>query len=198
MIQRSIAVALAALGLSLVVLPVSAGAATFTLVGTTARSCWEDTEGFTAPPDLQPNPLPAGSPPGTHFLRMTNHSTSSTVVLDTNGTVIVTDTITATIRNTTSGRVGGSQATCSGNWTFDAGTQRLTTTTTCNVTDLVGDSNTATIVATQAVYRLAGTILVRLETAPPPVETINVLTGPGAPFTYQRVCGASGTLHLVQ
>jgi len=185
----------AAIGLSFSVLPVSAGAATFTLAGTTFRSCWEDTEGFTSPPDLQPIPLPAGSP-GTHFLRQTDTSTSSTVVLNTNGTL--TSTITGTtIRSTTTGRVNGSETVCNGTWTFDAATQRLSTTSTCNFTNTFGGSSTGTL-DQQAIYRLAGTILVLAEPPTPVVETVNVLTGSGAPFSYQRVCGRSGTLHLVQ
>jgi hypothetical protein len=198
MTRRLLFASLAALGLSVAVLPASAGADTFTFVGSSFRSCWEDTEGFTAPPDLQPIPLPGGSPAGTHFLRLTSHSISATTIFNTTGTVTVTDNVATAIRNTTTGRVGSSQATCTGTWTFDPATQRVNTTSTCNVTDTIGDANTATVVSTQAIYRLAGTILVRIEPATPVVETVNVLTGTGAPFSYQRVCGFSGTLHLVQ
>ena len=64
--------------LSVAVLPAVAAAETFKFVGTSFRACWEDTEGFTAPPDLQPNPLPSGNPAGTHFLRLTTQSNSGT------------------------------------------------------------------------------------------------------------------------
>jgi hypothetical protein len=187
---------LAALGLSFAVLPVSTGAATFNFAGTTSRSCWEDTEGFTSPPDLQPIALPAGSPPGTHFLRQTDTAIFSTVALNTDGTLTSTSTGT-TIRGTTTGRVNGSETACNGTWTFDAATQRLSTTTTCSFTNTVGGSSTGTL-DQHTIYRLAGTILVLVEPTTPLVETVNVLTGSGAPFSYQRVCGRSGTLHLVQ
>ena len=197
MSRRLLFAALAALGLSVAILPASAGAATFTFVGTTFRSCWEDTEGFTAPPDLQPIPLPSGNPPGTHFLRLTTSANSSTVIFDTNGTVTTTDNISTSIRDTTTSRVAVSQLTCTGTLTFDPASQRVDTTSTCNFTNTIGGASTGTF-GTRAIYRVVGTTLVRLQPATPEVETFNVLTGSGAPFSFQRVCGASGTLHLVQ
>jgi hypothetical protein len=174
------------------------GAATFTFVGSLFRSCWEDTEGFTAAPDLQPNPLPGGSPTGTHFMRFTTQGNSRTVVFNTDGTVAVTEDISTAIRNTTSGRVGGSSTTCNGTWTFDAGTQVLSTDSTCNFTGIVGGANSGTITNAKTTYRVAGTTLVLLEPTTPVVETVNVLTGNGAPFSYDRVCGRSGSLYFVQ
>ena len=196
MTRRVLLGALAALGLSVAILPASAGAATFTFVGTTFRSCWEDTEGFTAPPDLQPIPLPSGTPPGTHFLRLTTSANSSTVIFDTSGTLTSTET-TTNIRSTTTTRVGVSETTCTGTLTFDPATQRVETTSTCNFASTIGGASTGTLGA-RRIYRVVGTTLVRLDPATPDVETVNVLTGSGAPYSFQRVCGHSGTLHLVQ
>lgn len=189
--------ALAAFALSIALLPASAGAETFKFVGTTFRSCWEDTEGFTAPPDLQPIPLPPGNPAGTHFLRLTTQSSSGTTIFNTDGTVTSTDITSTTIRNTTTSRVGVSEVACNGTWTLDAPTQQVGTTSTCNFTNTIGGSSTGTV-SSHVIYRLAGTTLVRVDPATPVVETVNVLTGPGAPFSYQRVCSFSGTLHIVQ
>lgn len=196
MTRRLRSALLVALGLSVAALPAVAAAETFKFVGTTFRSCWEDTEGFTAPPDLQPIPLPSGNPPGTHFLRLTTSSNSGTTVFNTDGTLTSTDVNSTTIRNTTTSRVGVSEVACQGTWILDAAAQRINTTSTCNFTNTVGGTSTGTSTS-HASYRLSDAILVRVNPAVPVVETVNVLTGPGAPFSYQRVCATSGTLHLV-
>jgi hypothetical protein len=189
--------ALTALALSVAVLPAVADAETVKFVGTSFRACWEDTEGFTAPPDLQPIPLPSGTPPGTHFLRLTTQSNSGTTIFNTDGTVTSTDLISTSIRNTTTSRVGVSELTCNGTWTLDAAAGRVATTSTCDFTNTVGGASTGTVTA-HSFYRLAGTTLIRVDPATPVVETVNVLTGPGAPYSYQRACTVSGVLQLVQ
>jgi hypothetical protein len=193
---RTLIALLATFAVCLALVPARAGAESFTFTGTTFRSCWEDTEGFTAPPDLQPIPLPGGTPPGTHFLRLTTGSNSGTVTLNTDGTVTTTSQST-TIRNTTTSRVGVSEVTCNGTWTFDPAALRLETTGQCNFANTIGGANTGTTPLNVS-YRLVGTTLVRVEPATPPIETVNVLTGANAPFSYQRLCAVSGTLHLVQ
>ena len=189
--------ALTVLALSVAALPAVAGAATFTFVGTTFRACWEDTEGFTAPPDLQPNPLPSGNPLGTHFVRLITQANSGTTVFNTDGTVTSTDIISTSIRNTTTSRVGVSEVACNGTWTLDGAAGRVATTSTCDFTNTIGGASTGNSTS-HALYRLAGTTLIRIDPATPVVETVNVLTGPGAPFSYQRVCTVSGALHLAQ
>lgn len=196
MTRRMLLAALAAFALSLASGAASVGAETFKFVGTGFRSCWEDTEGFTAPPDLQPIPLPAGNPPGTHFLRLTTQSNSSTVIFNTDGTVTSTGVISTSIRNTTTGRVGVSEVTCQATWTLDATTQRVSTSGTCQFANTIGGASTGTSTS-QALYQITGTTLVRIDPPTPVVETVNVLTGPGAPFSYQRVCANTGSLHLV-
>jgi hypothetical protein len=178
-------------------LPALVSADTFTFAGTTFRSCWEDTEGFTPAPDLQPNPLPAGNPPGTHFVRLTTIASSQTVTFNSDGSTSSSDNLSTSIRNTATSRIGVSNVTCNGTWTFDQATQRIATTGTCNFTNTIGGSSTGTLTS-HSIYRLAGTTLVRIDPDTPIVETVDVLTGPGAPFSYQRVCGSSGTLHLAQ
>jgi hypothetical protein len=188
---------LAALAVGLAILPAPVSAETITFVGSSFRSCWEDTEGFTSPPDLQPNPLPGGTPPGTHFLRLTTSTNAGTTIFDTNGTVTSTDSTTTSIRNTTTGRVNVSQVDCTGTWSLDPATLRVSTDSTCSFENTIGGASTGTTTS-QALYQLAGTTLVRINPPTPVVETVNVLTGPGAPFSYQRVCAASGALHLSQ
>jgi hypothetical protein len=175
----------------------AASADTIKFVGSGFRSCWEDTEGFTSPPDLQPIPLPGGTPPGTHFIRMTTFSTSSTTVFDTDGTVTSTDATSTVIRNTTTSRVGVSQIDCTGTWTIDPAALQVSTVSTCTFENTIGGANTGTLTS-HALYRLAGTTLVRLDPPTPVVETVDVQTGPNAPFSYQRVCASSGSLHLAQ
>jgi hypothetical protein len=187
---------LTVLGVCLMVLPAVAFAATFTFEGTTYRSCWDDTEGFTAPPDLQPIPLPGGNPPGVHFLRLVTAAVSSTVVFNTDGTLTSTNTDTE-IRNTTTGRVGVTINTCSGTWTFDAATQQVNTTRTCNFTNTIGGDSTGTSVS-HVTYSLVGTTLVRVQPLTPEVVTVNVLTGTNAPFSFQQVCGGSQTLFFAK
>ena len=194
--RRLLFAVLPVLGVCVMVLPALSVAATFTFEGTAFRSCWDDTEGFTAAPDLQPNPLPGGNPPGTHFLRLTTTASSTTVIIDTNGT-LTSDSTSTTIRNTTTGRLGVTPFTCSGTWTFDAATQQFSDTLNCNFTTTTGGDSTGTFVRL-ATYRVAGTTLVLIEPPTPVVETVNVLTGSGAPFSYQRVCGTSQTLFFVQ
>lgn len=196
MSRRTLFAALTALVLSLATAPAPSGAETFKFLGTGFRSCWEDTEGFTAPPDLQPIPLPPGNPPGTHFLRLTTQSNSAIVTFNTDGTVTSTDVISTSIRNTTTSRVGVSEVTCNGTWSLDPTTQQVSTTGTCEFTNTVGGTSTGTSTS-HSFYRLAGTTLVRIDPATPVVETVNVLTGSGAPFSYQRVCASTGSLHLV-
>ena len=108
-----------------------------------------------------------------------------------------TDIISTSIRNTTTSRVGVSEVACNGTWTLDAATGRVATTSACNFTNTIGGSSTGTSTS-HALYRLAGTTLIRIEPATPVVETINVLTGPNAPYSYQRVCTVSGVIYLVQ
>lgn len=191
--QRSLVAALTILTVCLAGLPAPAVAQTFTFLGTGLRSCWEDTEGFTAAPDLQPIPLPAGDPPGTHFRRRSDLTTSSTVIINTNGTH--TTSIISTIVRNTGTSIAVSTSTCSGPVTFDNGTQTLSVTNNCSFTNTIGGNSTGTLV-THTDYSLAGTTLVRREPSTPEVETVNVLTGTGAPFSYQRVCASTGSLHL--
>ncbi len=187
---------LTVLGVCLLVLPAVASAATFTFAGTTFRSCWDDTEGFTAAPDLQPIPLPGGTPPGVHFLRQVTAAVSATIVFSTDGTLTSTNTDTE-IRNTTTGRVGVTMNTCSGTWTFDAATQQVTTTRNCNFTNTIGGDSTGTSVS-HATYILAGLTLVRIQPLTPEVVTVNVQTGANAPFSFQQVCGGSQALFFVK
>ena len=194
--RRLALTAFTALSVCFTLTPMAAHAATFTLVGSSFRSCVEDTEGFTAAPDFQPNPLPGGNPTGTHFLRVTNHANSTTLVIDTNGTVTVTDQVTTNIRNTTPPRILVVTSTCNGTWNFDVGAQEFSTATTCSFSDIVPGPSTGTIGNLHATYRIAGTSLVRVEPTTPVVETVNVATGTGAPFSYQRICGTSATLTL--
>ena len=189
--------ALSALVLSIAVLPALAGAETFKFMGTTFRSCWEDTEGFTAPPDLQPIPLPSGNPPGTHFLRLTTQSNSGTTAFNSDGTVTGSDITSTSVRNTTTSRIGVSKVNCSGTWTLDPVTMQVSTSSTCDFTNTVGGTTTGTTTS-HGLYQLAGTTLIRIDPPTPFVEKLDVLTGPNTPFSYQRVCTVSGTLHLVQ
>jgi hypothetical protein len=170
-------------------------AETIRFTGSGFRACWEDTEGFTSPPDLQPNPLPGGTPPGTHFVRFTTFTSSGTTVFDTNGTLTSTDLTSTSIRNTTTSRVGVSQIDCTGTWTLDAATLRVSTASTCTFENTIGGSNTGTLTS-HALYQIAGATLVRIDPPTPVVETVTVETGPNAPFSYQRVCATSGALHL--
>lgn len=178
--RRLALTAFTALSVCFTLTPMPAHAATFTLVGSSFRSCVEDTEGFTAAPDFQPNPLPGGNPTGTHFLRVTNHANQ----------------VTTNIRNTTPPRILVVTSTCNGTWNFDVGAQEFSTATTCSFSDIVPGPSTGTIGNLHATYRIAGTSLVRVEPTTPVVETVNVATGTGAPFSYQRICGTSATLTL--
>jgi hypothetical protein len=73
----------------------------------------------------------------------------------------------------------------------------VSTTSTCTFDNTIGGSSTGTI-SSHALYQLAGTTLVRIDPPTPIVETVNVQTGPNAPFSYQRLCASSGALHLSQ
>jgi hypothetical protein len=92
-----------------------------------------------------------------------------------------------------------SHSTCTGTWRFDAGAQTLTTQQTCSFTNTTGGASTGTVSGGGAVYKLAGTILVRIGPDPPPVETVHVdQNGNTAAFDFQRVCARSGTLHFLR
>jgi len=155
-------------------------------------SCWEDTAGFSA--NLQPL-TPPGSVSPVNFSRPSEAANFTLVIFGLDGASVTLQGQDSTFRPTAANPFSESTFTCAGTFVFDPVTQRITvTTTSCTFQDTLPSPGSGTITGGVILYQATEGIALQLTAPHPPVvETVNVTTGPNAPYSYQRVCARAGT-----
>jgi len=168
-----------------------AAAQPFLFQSSTKLSCWEDTAGFDV--NMQPIPLTGPASP-VNFSHPTESSHFVLITFNADGTVAIQGQA-STIRPTATNVFAESTFNCTGTAAFNPSTLTVTvTTTSCTFQDTLPAASTGTTSGSQAIYKVTQGIGLQVTAAhPPSVETVSVVTGPNAPFSFQRICTSAGS-----